>query len=151
VSGLPGVLHVMTSARRLPGGRAGIAVVIRWQPTGETRTVTRRLRRYEATRSSYRALLAGLWEARRMGARHIVVSTDDPAVAAQLAGTDVPAPEATGLYLQVRALCNAFRSAEVRHAEPDRAADAWDAVIAVERADATAPMAHADLPLWAAS
>lgn len=151
MTGLPRVLHVMTSARRLLGGRVGIAAVLRWQETGETRTAVRRLGRYESTRSSYRAVLHGLWEARRMGARHIVLSTDDPAVAAQLAGADGPTPETIGLYLQARALCNAFRSAEVRQAEPDNHPGAWEAALAAERSGAPGPATYADLPLWAAS
>jgi ribonuclease HI len=141
----------MTSARRLPGGRAGITVVLRWQTTGETRTLARRLRRYEPARSSYRAVLQGLWEARKMGARRIVLSTDDAAVAAQLTGTDGPPAGTIGFYLQARAMCNAFRSAEVRQAEPGQLPAAWEAGVAAEHGSTPGLASHADLPLWAAS
>jgi ribonuclease HI len=145
------VLRIATSGRPLSGGRCAIAAVLRWQDTGEAKTVLRRLRRGAASSAPYRAMLLGLSEARRMGARAVRLGTTDADAAAALSGGLDPPPEALGLYLQARALLNGFRSADVRVIDPSADADAAAAAVAAETAGTAAPAVYADLPLWAAS
>ncbi len=144
-------LRVTTAARPLRGGRCAVSAVLRWEDTGEARTVLRRRRHYGAAAAAYRAILLGLWEARRMGARSVHLGTTDADAAAALSGGLDPPPEALGLYLQVRALLNGFRSAEVRPLDPSVDADAAAAVTAADTAGTPTPAVYADLPLWAAS
>src|SRR3972149_5063981 len=57
---------------------------------------------------AYRALLHGLWRARTTGTRHVRAYVDNAHLAAQLGGSEDVPPELTGLYLQIRALLNAY-------------------------------------------
>lgn len=151
-------LHAATAVRADTRGRAAIAVVLRWDegtgPRDETRgprTVVRRLRKGDPVPPAYRALLLALWEARRLGARVLILSTDDADVASQLRGTAQPTPEAVVAYLQVRALLNAFRSVAV---EWQTHAHGGDAALAAASAGAGGRLArpvYTDLPLWAAA
>jgi len=139
-------LHATTAGRAAPGLRGTIAVVLRWKGSDVPRIVVRRLRRHDPVPPVYRALLLALWEARRMGARALVLGTDDADVAAQLTGGGSPPPEAIGPYLQIRALLHAFRSVEVRCVTPggDR-----DAATAAAVAEHPGQPVYTDLPLWA--
>lgn len=141
-------LRVATAARAGTDGAGATAAVLRWQGAGEPRVVVRRLPRHDKVPPAYRALLLGLWEARRAGASALVISTDDAEVMAQVEGTQPPPPEAVGSYLQVRALLNAFRSAAVRYVAPVRNQEA--AFAAAAAGHARRPV-YADLPLWAAA
>jgi hypothetical protein len=98
----------------------------------------------------YRGVLAGLLRARRLGARAVRVVVHDPEVVGQLAGQAEIPSHVLGLYLQVRALLNAYRRRDVRYL------DSGPSVPAVEAArrllDADSPADGDDdvepLPLW---
>lgn len=106
-----------------------VKVVMRRGDGRIVRTLNRRLRRGDASPAISRAILLALWEARRLGARSLVLYTDDAEATSVLTGSEPPPPGALGPYLQVRALRHAFRSVEVRHPSS----------------------ACADLPLWTAA
>jgi hypothetical protein len=140
------VLHAAAAGRAVPGARGAIAAVLRWERNDSPHIIVRRLRRNDPVPPAYRALLLALWEARRMGARGVVLGIDDADVMTQLAEGGTPPPEAIGPYLQIRALLHAFRSAEVRHLTPG-----WDrdAALAADAAEHPGQPVCADLPLWA--
>ncbi len=141
-------LHVATAVRRRGGGGVMLAAVLRWNGTGAPRVVVRRERETDLAVATYRALLLGLGEARRAGARALVLYAGDASVAAQLEGTEPPPAGTLGPYLQVRALLNAFRSASVRHVETMAGEEA---VFAAAAAFHSRRPAYSDLPLWAAA
>ncbi len=145
---MTGTLHVTTAAYAGSDGRTVVSAVFRWEGDDPPRIVVRRVRRRDTVPPAYRALLLALWDARRSGARALVVSTDDAEVASQIAG-DVPPPAgAIGPYLQVRALLHAFRFAEVRCVARERNDEAIAAAAAA--IDPRRPV-YADLPLWRAA
>jgi hypothetical protein len=141
-------LRVSTAAYATPDGRAAVAAVVRTPEADRPRIVARRLRRGDGAPPAYRALLVALWDARRAGARRLVVSTDDPDVAAHLAGQAPPPVEAVGAYVQVRALLHAFAFAEVRYLAREHN---FEAVAAAAAAVGHRQPACADLPLWRAA
>ena len=142
-------LYVATAGRPSADGRTALAVVSRWEGDGESRRVVRRVPRCDPVTAAYRALLLGLWVARRKGARAVVVGTDDAEVAAQVNGAAAPPPDAIGLYVQVRALRNAFEAAQVVVRDPASDPDGEAAVFAAAAAGTTRHPGYADLPLWA--
>lgn len=114
-------IYTSTAARN---GRVAAGVVIR-DATGRTLRVT--ARSLEATsheEAAYRALLHGLWRARKMGARRARVYSDDADVVAQLEGTSEVPVELIGPYLQTKAMLNAYRWSSVDLIERDRNAEA---------------------------
>jgi ribonuclease HI len=114
-------LHTSASAR---GGRVAAGVVIRNAEGRTLRVIAKSLDAASREEATYRGLLHGLWRARTMGARRIQVYCDDANVIAQLdAGGEVP-EELVGLYLQTRAMLNAYRSSTVELVERDRNAEA---------------------------
>lgn len=143
-------LYTSTAVR---GGRVAAGIVLR-DADGQTVGVTARsLDRTTREEAAYRALLHGLWRARGMGARRIHVHCDDATVVAQLLGkTEVP-PELVGLYLQTKAMLNAYRWSTVEWVERDRNAEAALATIdALERQpepDGLEVYEAEELPLWA--
>ncbi len=139
-------LRAATAGHAVLGSRGAIAAVLRWDGNESSRIIVRRLRRNDPAPPAYRGLLLALWEARRMGARELILGTDDADVAACLNGTGAPTEEATVPYLQIRALLHAFRSAEVRHLTPGWDRDATTAAEAALHPDR--PICT-DLPLWA--
>jgi ribonuclease HI len=142
---------VATAARPSADGRTTIAAVLRWQGDGASRRVVRHVRRCERTPAAYRALLLGLWTARRKGARVVIVGTDDPDVESQVNGAAPPPTEAIGLYVQVRALRNAFETAPIVVLDPAGDRDSEAAVRAAATGGATGHIGYTDLPLWAAA
>jgi hypothetical protein len=76
------------------------------------------------------------------------VYTDDARVAGQLGGREPLQTEVLSLYLQVRALLNAFRSAGVRYARSTPGASVIGA--ASEISGENQPMVFG-LPLWTAA
>jgi ribonuclease HI len=125
-------LEVFTSTA-YRDGQAGCGIVLR--AAGEVvRVIRRTVRAGSRAEGAYRALLHGLWRARGTGARRVRVATDDPDVAEQLAGrADVPV-ELIGLYLQVRALLNAYRWRAVEYVPRERNTEAALAALeALER------------------
>jgi len=143
-----GTLHVSTAAYALPDGRTAVAAVFRVEGDDRPRIVVRRLTRTDTAPPAYRALLLALWDAQRMGARRLAVSTDDVEVAAQLDGAAPPAVEAVGPYLQVRALLRSFAFAEIRYIERERN---FEAIAAAAAAVEHRQPVCQDLPLWRAA
>jgi hypothetical protein len=92
--------------------------------------------------------MQGLTEARRLRARTVIVHVDDAEVVAHLRGAERPPVEVLGLYLQVRALMNAFRSADVRLSAPIAG---HDPIFAAAAALPPRGQTYSDLPLWAAA
>ncbi len=139
-------LRAATAGRAALAGRGAIAAVLRWDGNGSSRIIIGRLRPSDPVPPAYSALLLALWEARRMGARELVVGTDDADLAATLNGAGTRTEDATVPYLQIRALLHAFRSVEVRHLTPG-----WDrdAATAAEAASHPDRPIYTDLPLWA--
>lgn len=149
-------LHASTAVSTDLRGRPAVAAVLRWdgdaKPPGEgpgPRTVVRRLRQNDPVPPAYRALLLALWEARRLGARALILSTDDAEVAAQITGTGPPHADAVGAYLQVRAMLNAFRSVALLWHTQAHGGDAALASAAAGAPGRAAQPACTDLPLWA--
>jgi hypothetical protein len=139
-------LGLAVATRAAPSGRSAVAAVLR-MPDGSTRTVVRRPRRTDRVPPAWRALLLGLWAARRAGARALALTVEEADVVAALEGRSGPPAEAVIPYLQVRALLNAFRSVEVRlalPADPDLAATAT-------AAGDPGSAGVAGLPLWGAA
>lgn len=154
-------VQVAAAAVDRPTGGA-VAVVLRDLRTGRHGVIARRQSAEDGVPGLYRAMLLGLWAARRRRARAVVLLVADPDVAAHLGSTAVsragstaapgvtPPPVAPVACLQVRALLNAFAQAEVRVAprtQPDlaRAAAAAEAMLR--------PRAErwGDLPLWSSA
>lgn len=123
-------------------GRAGCGIVLR--ATGQTARVIRRaIHAGSRAEGAYRALLHGLWRARGTGARHVRVFTDTPEVADQLAGRSEVPVELIGLYLQVRALLNAYRGSALEALPRERNTEA--ALAAIEALDQGIPVVSTDL------
>ena len=142
------VLHVAAAARTRADGSLASAVVLQWDGNGARRVMTRAQQKGQLIGVSYRAVVQGLMEARRLRARAVIIYVDDAQVVAHLHGTERPPVEILGLYLQVRALMNAFRSADVRlSAAPAR----HEPIFAAAAALPARGHAYADLPLWAAA
>lgn len=135
------VVEVFTSSA-FRQGRGGAGIVVR--AAGQTVRVVRRALRVESrAQAAYRALLHGVWRARSSGARQLRAYSDHQDVVAQVTGSaDVP-PELTGLYLQVRALLNAYRWSVVEYLPRERNAEA--AIAAVEALDDEPPAHDLDL------
>ena len=105
------VVEVFTSAA-YRNGRAGLGIVLR--AGGESVQVIRRaVLAGSPVEAAYRAILTGLWYARTTGTRRVRVYADHAEAVRQLGGElDLPG-ELTGVYLQVRALMNAYRWSEM--------------------------------------
>jgi len=124
-------VEIFTSAA-YRNGRAGVGVVLR--AGGQTTRVLRRaVMAGSPAEAAYRALLAGLWHARTAGARRVRVHADHTEVVGQLNGEQELPGELTGVYLQVRALMNAYRRCELE--DLPREANAEAALAAVEALD----------------
>lgn len=124
-------LEVLTSTA-YRDGRAGSGIVIR--ASGQTVRVIRRAVRAESrAEGAYRALLHGVWRTRGTGTRHIHAYSDTAEVVEQLAGRAEVPVELTGLYLQTRALLNAYRWSAVEYVPRERNAEA--ALAAIEALD----------------
>jgi len=124
------------------------AVVLRWDGTGPPRVIVRSQRKGDVMAAAYRALVLGLTEARRVRARAVIIYADDADVVAQLDGTERPPAPVLGLYLHVRALLNAFRSAQVQYCA---ARETPEAIFAATTAFRRRRPVYSDLPLWAAA
>jgi len=134
-------------------GRAALGVVIRDSDGQTLRVVGRILRPVPPEGAAYRAVLHGVWMAKRLGARRIRVFTEHPEIVAQLAGeAEVPA-HLIGPYLQTKAMLNAYRWSNVELVVREQnAAAALVAAGTLEREPLT-PAAVDDeelefLPLW---
>ncbi|MDR5693759.1 MAG: reverse transcriptase-like protein [Armatimonadota bacterium] len=94
----------------------------------------------------YRAILHGLWRARKLGAKHVEIFCDLTTVVEQVNGLAEVTPEFIGSYLQVRALLNAFRRSSVRAIPREQNREALSAADAALN---PSPPRVDDLPLWA--
>ena len=133
------------------GDRAAAGVVVRacdGTPLAVLGRVDPRASRQVAV---YRGMVAGLLRARRLGVRAIRVAVDDPDVAAQLAGRAEIPPDLIGLYLQARALLNAFRQRDVHPLRGLPTAEAQRAALRALEEGAEAPDDADPLPLWQAA
>jgi len=133
-------------------GRGAFGVVIRDVDGQVLRVSGRALGDASLDVASYRAILHGVWRAKRLGAQRVRVFTEHPEIVAQLEGHgEVPA-ELTGLYLQTKAMLNAYRWSRVELIVRELNADAASAAMAAVE-QPTAPATGADeedldLPLW---
>ncbi len=140
-------IYLSTASAR--PGHVAIGVVTR-DADGRTISVTTRVlgsvSREEAT---YRALLLGLWRAKRAGAQRIRVYADHTDVVDQVQGNREVPPSLVGLYLQVRAMLNAYRWRTLEAIERPQNAEA--ALAAMEALDRPSERDDLDsLPLWRA-
>jgi probable phosphoglycerate mutase len=133
-------------------GRAAFGVVIRDVDGQVLRVSGRALGEASVEVASYRAILHGVWRAKRLGARRVRVFTEHPEMVAQLEGHTEVRADLIGLYLQTKAMLNAYRWSHVELVVREHNADA--ALAAVEALEHTAAPAGAaeeddlDLPLW---
>ncbi|HEU5300044.1 MAG TPA: reverse transcriptase-like protein [bacterium] len=145
-------LDVFTSTA-FRDGRAGCGIVLR--ASGQTvRVIRRAVPAGSRAEGAYRALLHGVWRARGTGARHIRVFSDTPEVVDQVTGRSEVPVELVGLYLQTRALLNAYRGSAV--AAIPRGQNAEAAIAALEALDQPTGPAQdiddvEDLPLFSPS
>lgn len=148
------VLHAAVAARRAPASRhkvtrAAAGAVLRWEGEGSPRTVARRIKPNDPAPASYRAVLMALSEARRLGARTLVLEVDDADLVSRVVNGEPPGEGALVPYLQIQAMLHAFRSVRVTHVPSD---DSPDSSAAAAAASASAagldPPVYADLPLW---
>lgn len=133
-------------------GLAALGVVIRDVDGQVLRVSGRALGNVSLEVASYRAVLHGVWRAKRLGAQRVRVFSENPEIVAQLEGHgEVPA-DLIGLYLQTKAMLNAYRWSRVELIVRELNADAALAA-AGSLEQATAPAGAADdddldLPLW---
>ncbi len=139
-------LHVAAASAGWNGRRA-VAAVLRWEGEERSKIVVRCLERHDATPAGYRALVLGLWEARRAGAKLVNVAIHAPDVAAHLEGIQEPPVAVIGSYLQVRALLNVFQRVRMQYVSASHNRRAVAAALAAVRPRAR----YADLPLWMAA
>ena len=113
----PGTFVVRTdgAARGNPGPSAA-GVVIEGPGGAVVLRLGLPLGRGTNNEAEYRALILGLEEARRLGARSVSVRTDSELLARQLEGRyRVKAPNLRPLFARVSGLVSAFAGHEVRH------------------------------------
>ena len=97
--------------------------------------------------AAFRGILYALWNSRRLGARWVVVHSDNLGVVAQVNGEQEVDSALIGPYLEIRALLHAYRSARVEAGEMHWSREAQDAAEAA-RAGRGEDIIE-DLPLWA--
>lgn len=135
-------------------GKAAVGIVIR-TPDLATRVIRRAVRAESRVEAAYRALLHGVWRARTIGARRLRAYADTVEVVEQLTGRAEVPPELIGLYLQTRALFNAYRWSMVesvpREQNAEAALAAMEALDQPPAADDTELDLPEPLPLWAAA
>ncbi len=133
-------------------GRAAFGVVIRDVDGQVLRVSGRALRDASLEVASYRAVLHGVWRAKRLGAQRVRVFTEHPEIVAQLEGRgEVPA-DLIGLYLQTKAMLNAYRWSRVelilRELNADAASTAAGSLEQATSAATGTDDEDLDLPLW---
>ncbi len=140
-------IEIYTSTATDPGGHAAAGVVLR-DAEGHTLGVSANaFGRMAGEEAAYRALLAGLWRAKRTRAQRVRVYIDNADVVAQLQGHGAIPPTFVGLYLQVRAMLNAYRWRSL--AWIDRTRNAEAALAAMEALEHVSDANEVEaLPLW---
>lgn len=102
-------------------GPAGIGVVIRAGDGTALVTMGRYIGRATNNVAEYRALIAALTEARKLGARRIVVRGDSELIIRQMRGEyRVKNPDLRDLYEQAREILHEFEAARFEHNLRDR-------------------------------
>jgi ribonuclease HI len=97
-------------------GPAGIGVVILAQDNTPLVTLGRFIGRATNNVAEYKALITALQEARRLGARRIIIRGDSELVIRQMRGEyRVKHPDMKVLYAEARDLVSEFDSAEITH------------------------------------
>lgn len=115
VRGQARTVHAYVAETEPAMGAAEIGVVF-LDTRGRVLKTMRQAPPQSATRdlAVFRGILLAFWAARRLGARAVIVHSDNPAVVRQITGELEVAPALTGPYLQVRALLHAYRAARVQ-------------------------------------
>lgn len=136
-------------------GRRAAGVVIRDAAGLTLRVFGRPLGVMPVDEAAYRAILRGLWTAKRLGARRARIFTEDPVVVGQLEGQAEVPSSLVGLYLQTKAMLNAYRWTSVEQVAREQnaeaalaAADALDRGVA---AGAGYDDDELEMPLWLAA
>lgn len=146
-------VEIYTSAAAREG-RAAIGVVLRDVDGQTLRVIARPASPAPPRVLAYRAALHGVLRAKSLGARRIRVFTEDPDVMAELEGRGEVPPDLIGLYLQTKAMLNAYRWSRVELIGREQNAEAaLAAAEALERSAAAPRGAPEDedlemLPLW---
>lgn len=148
---LDGVLHAYVASADA-GRWAGLGVVFIDGRGRVLRRVGRRVPVSTGDLAAFQGILCALWTARRLGARRIVVHSDNAAVVAQINGGQEVSVDLVGPYLEVRALCHAYRSARVEAGQMGLQHDARAMAETAVTFDVTAfdvsDVVVEDLPLW---
>jgi ribonuclease HI len=106
-------------------GAAGIGVVVYDQSGKVVREVSEYIGRTTNNVAEYTALIRGLEEALRLGAKTIRVQTDSELLARQMSGTyRVKSPHLLPLYERVRSLLARFQDARIAHVSREQNAQA---------------------------
>ena len=115
-AGIP--THALVSAVEVPEtGRTGIAVILRDERRDTVYSSS--YTKYDTAlhAAAYEAIREAMLTARENGSRHMTVYCDVADVVAQLNRQQQPPPHLLTANLQLRALCNTFRRAEVKLAQ----------------------------------
>jgi ribonuclease HI len=97
-------------------GPAGIGIVLRAADGTPLVTLGRFIGRATNNVAEYRALIAALQEARKLGARRIAVRGDSELIIRQLTGQyRVKSPDMKPLYEEAQALLGEFESSKIEH------------------------------------
>jgi ribonuclease HI len=133
-------------------GRAAIGIVIRDVDGQVLRAIGRVLAVASPEVLAYRAVLRGVWTARHLGARRVRVLTEYASIVAQLqSGAEVPV-DLIGLYLQTKAMLNAYRWSAVEVISHDQNTEAALVAAGALAGDQVMSAAEDDdvdlLPLW---
>lgn len=109
------VLYTDGASRGNPGD-AGIGVVIAAEDGSVVKEISRAIGTATNNVAEYRALLAGLREALRLGAAEVEICTDSELMARQLNGLyRVKSPALQPLYAEAMQMLGVFRRASVSH------------------------------------
>lgn len=145
----------MYTSTAVRGERAAFGIVMRSADGQAVRVIGRSLRRIARDEAAYRALLHALWKAKGLGARRVRVYSDQAEVVTQLEGQSEVPLFLVGLYLQTKAMLNAYRWSSVEFVAPEHNAEA--ALVASGALDHAPEAEGADLddldllPLWSSA
>lgn len=145
-------IYTSTASR---DGRRAAGVMIRDAAGLTLRVFGRPLGAMAPDEAAYRAILRGLWTAKRLGARRARVFTEDPVVVDQLEGRAEVPSSLVGLYLQTKAMLNAYRWSSVERITREQNAEAALAAVDALDRETDAGVGYDDdeleMPLWLAA
>lgn len=145
-------VYTSTAAR---GERTAFGIVVRSADGQAVRVIGRSLETAARDEAAYRALLHALWKAKGLGARRVRIYSDRSEVVTQLEGQSEVPPPLLGLYLQTKAMLNAYRWSSVEFIAPEHNTEA--ALVAAGALERAAEAERADLddldllPLWSSA